>query len=277
MKVRRNALVSRNEFVKPKKENKFDSKIKNIKETIDFLGKVNLEITFNQVVLIMIISSLVGVATGLIFSNLVASIILAIFIPVLEIEILNYIKKDISDYIENRIIKSANLIKNSYAYSYDIKKAIKENIKRTETPLKQLYEEFVDEIEVYHFSVKDSLKRMEMKLKSTTLSLFIEQLILCEEDSSNINSLIATVQQFDDRRRFLDTWKGIKKDILVKNAFIMGAINFVMFQAYGLVKEQMATPEFFNSMATKIVASIYILINLIYVFVVMKTVNKEFE
>lgn len=266
--------IKRKDFVRTKKSSNFISKkLDEISTSFDFLTKVNFEIDFKTFKIILISSSILGFLIGILLRNPVLSLILAITIPFLEIEILYFLEKEMRIFVEDIVIKSGNVIKNTYLYSKDVKTAITDNIKRFESPLRELFEGFKTEVNVYHYSVEESLKKLPLKIKSKSLEEITEQLILCNKDRANAPSFIATISQLNDKLIFLQSWSNMKKSMLGMFSLVLSG---VILMPIVIIKGLDETNAFLRSSNSGTKIALYILCLLIITILTLRDINEDF-
>lgn len=269
MEVRKEDFIQ----IKKKKNPNFIEKNLGIAaESFEFLSKVNFLITYKTFKKILIISSIFGIVIGIILRNFLISISFAILFPLIELELLQFFKKDIENELEININKIAVKIKNTFSHSQDVVRSVIDN-KPNISPIKELFEEFEQDIEVYHLSTKEALLEMKKKLKSTSFHSLIDQLILCDEDRENYSSLVATVEQLNDRSRFLNLWNVIKKNMMETYFFGLVLVNgIVITLAYAL---RDIAKVFLVSKMSKYIIAIYIISHILISISAIKVINKE--
>lgn len=265
----------KSDFVKLKKTDNFISKkIAEVEESFEFLSKVNFAINFKTFKILMVLSSVAGLLIGILLENFALSLILAACIPLLEIEILHFMEGDVARNVEDMVIRHGNLIRNSYMYYYDVKEAIVTNMKRYNSPIKELFEEFKTEIDIYHYSVEESLNKIPNKIKSESLSQLIEQLILCNKDRANVSALVATIEQLNDKSKFLAYWANVRKAMITNYFTALIIVNLILGGlAYGFKD---ITKIFLKSgLSTYLIAG-YTLILFITTISAMRNINRQF-
>lgn len=265
----------KSDFVKLKKPNNFISKkLAEVEESFEFLSKVNFAISFKTFKILMALSSVAGFLIGILAENFALAVILAACIPLLEIEILHFMEGDVARNVEDMVIRHGNVIRNSYMYSYDVKEAIVTNIRRYHSPIKELFEEFQTEVEVYHYSIEESLRKVPNKIKSESLSQLIEQLILCNKDRANVSALVATIEQLNDKSKFLAYWANIRKAMITNYFTAVVIVNCILGAlAYGF---RDITRIFLKSELSTYLVAGYILIIFITTIMAMRDINRQF-
>lgn len=265
--------IKRSEFVSvQKKQNPFSRKMEEMQECLQLLAKINFNLSMRDLKIVMLILAAIGFLGGVMIQNKYVSILFVFAFPMMFWEYLLIKKGSVEAYLDSQIIKYAELIKNSYVTTGNIKDSIQNNLRRFDEPVKSIFAEFVDEVDIYNYSVKDAFARMNQKLDSPSLKEFTEQLIYCDNDRRFINSLEVTVQHLNDKRDFLQRWQFTQKDIMNKYLFMLALVNgmslFLLF-GFGDIAD-----VFMNSNASKLVIAIYVLIQVVVTIIVLKRVNK---
>lgn len=265
--------IKRSMFVKKKKSKKFFSKkLDEARENVEFLNKINYNLTMTDVKIIMIICCISGLILGFILKNQYISLAMMVIFPLSYLEYLNFIKNQVAIRIEKQIIKYSELIKNSYIATHDIRRSIKENMNRFAEPIRSLFDEFIREVEIYSFYPKDAILNMNKKIQTPSLKKLTEQLALCEDDRRFDSSLEATTILLNDRKSFLTLWefkaKNIIKTFIIMLFLINGLIVFMLF-AFGDIGK-----PFMKSIIFKPVIAIFLCVQAFLFFKTLKKVNS---
>lgn len=254
--------IKRSEFVSvKKKQNLLTRKMEEMQDCLALLAKINFNLSIREVQIIGVILSAAGVLVGLLLHNVYVAVMLMITFPILGWEYLIIKKGSVENFIDSQVIKYAELIKNSYMTTNNIMDSIRNNMRRFDEPIKSVFSEFVDEVDIYNYSIKDAFNRMNQKLESTSLKEFTDQLVYCDNDRRFINSLEVTVQHPNDKREFMQRWEFTKKDIMNKYTFMLLLVNgmtLFMLLGYGDI-----SAVFLSSYWSKPLIAIYILIQII--------------
>lgn len=265
--------LKRNEFVSVKrKQNFITRKIEEMQDCLALLAKINFNLSMREVQIIGVILMAAGFVVGILLKNIYVAVMLMITFPVLGWEYLIIKKGSVENFIDSQVIKYAELIKNSYMTTNNIMDSIRNNMRRFDEPIKSVFSEFVDEVDIYNYSVKDAFGRMNQKLQSTSLKEFTDQLIYCDNDRRFINSLEVTVQHLNDKREFMQKWEFTKKDIMNKYTFMVILVNgmtLFMLLGYGDI-----SAVFLGSYWSKPLIAVYILIQIVVTIMVLRSVNN---
>lgn len=259
-------------FVKKKKpKGFFAKKMDEARENIEFLNKINYNLTLRDIQIIMIITCIAGLILGIVLNNLFISVAMMIIFPLSYLEYLNFMKNQVAIRIEKQIIKYSELIKNSYLATHDIRRSIKENMSRFQEPIRSLFEEFIREVEIYSYYPKDAILNMNKKIQTPSLKKLTEQLALCEDDRRFDSSLEATTMLLNDRKSFLTLWefkaKNILQTFIIMLILINGLIVFMLY-AFGDIGK-----PFMNSIIFKPTIAIFLCVQAFLFFKTLKKVN----
>lgn len=255
---------------------KFYYKKKNdVLETLELFSKISFNISLQELFFGLGFALVVGLIIGCLFKSVLIALILGVGLPIIFIEFLLYIKKNIEIRIEKQIISYAELIKNSFMYTNSVVNTIKEITPRVNEPIKKIFQEFLDDIEIYNISNKNALDRMKNKLKFSSLNDLIEQLILCEQDRRFITSFITTVQFLTDKREFLQMYEYKIKDMFGIFIFLLLMINGMVISLYFILNEIILV--FLNHPGSNIVIGIYAFLQItISYFTLEKIIHVKF-
>lgn len=254
------------------KKGYFEKKKEQIEQSLEMMAKINFNISLKQVKYILLGLAFLGLLIGLVTKNIFLMLVLIPFLPWFFTEYLYIKKSSIQTILDNQIIKYAGLIKNAYIGNQNIKQSIALNIPIFEEPIKTLFQEWIEDIDIYNYSYKEAFNRLNAKFESKSLKEFTEQLVMCERDRTYITSLEATVGQLNDRRAFMAKWEFKKQDMLRKFFFMVSLMLFMTFfviYAYGDISN-----AFINSVLFKPVIATYTLVILLSIVYVIKQVNS---
>lgn len=264
--------IKRSQFVKADSKKSFiERKRDQILENLEFISKVNLNVSYRDFKIALLISSVIGFVLGLIFKNIFLSVVLMASAPLGVIEYLRFKREEVSRYIDCQVIKHAELIKNSYLHTQDIKESIRGNIKRFSEPIKTLFEDFIKEVDLYNYSIEEALERMVKKIDSKSLDEFKDQLVLCNKDRRYAGSLTATVNNLNDKREFMEEWIFLKRDIIARFMTLLIFMNLISIAVSSMFGEVFTV--FLKADMSKPIIAIYVLAQILTTSYVIKKVN----
>lgn len=243
-----------------------------ITETFDLLSKINYKMKLKEFVILTALVSIIGILIGVLLKNVFLSLLLAVAFPLISFELLFLKRKEIENYIERQIITYAELLKNSFLTTGSVILSIKEITERMEEPCKDIFVNMVNEVDIYNYSVKESLIRMNDRLKSQSLKELTEQLILCDRDSRYITSLQTAVAFMNDKKEFMAMWDYRVKDISQKLITLIAILNILVIMSYFTFPDMIKI--FLAADISKILLAIYLLIQLIVFLRVMKKIQN---
>lgn len=254
------------------KQSKLTKFTNSITETFDLLSKINYKMKLKEFVILTTLVSAIGILIGVLLKNVFLSLLLAVAFPLIAFELLFLKRKEIENYIERQIITYAELLKNSFLTTGSVILSIKEITERMEEPCKDIFVNMVNEVDIYNYSVKESLLRMNDRLKSQSLKELTEQLILCDRDSRYITSLQTAVAFMNDKKEFMAMWDYRVKDISQKLITLIAILNILVIMSYFTFPDMIKI--FLAADVSKILLAIYLLIQLIVFLRVMKKIQN---
>lgn len=254
------------------KQSKLTKFTNSITETFDLLSKINYKMKLKEFVILTVLVSAIGILIGVLLKNVFLSLLLAVAFPLIAFELLFLKRKEIENYIERQIITYAELLKNSFLTTGSVILSIKEITERMEEPCKDIFVNMVNEVDIYNYSVKESLLRMNDRLKSQSLKELTEQLILCDRDSRYITSLQTAVAFMNDKKEFMAMWDYRVKDISQKLITLIAILNILVIMSYFTFPDMIKI--FLAADVSKILLAIYLLIQLIVFLRVMKKIQN---
>lgn len=254
------------------KQSKLTKFTNSITETFDLLSKINYKMKLKEFVILTVLVSAIGILIGVLLKNVFLSLLLAVAFPLIAFELLFLKRKEIENYIERQIITYAELLKNSFLTTGSVILSIKEITERMEEPCKDIFVNMVNEVDIYNYSVKESLLRMNDRLKSQSLKELTEQLILCDRDSRYITSLQTAVAFMNDKKEFMAMWDYRVKDISQKLITLIAILNILVVMSYFTFPDMIKI--FLAADVSKILLAIYLLIQLIVFLRVMKKIQN---
>lgn len=255
-----------------KKKNAVAQKLEDLEKAVVFLNKVNYNISMNDLKMLSIILTGLGLLIGALLKNVYLSLLMAIAAPLVLMEFVLIKKEDIAMKMDMMIIKYSELIKNTYLSTHSIKDSVSQNMHRFKEPVRTLFREMVEEIEIFNVYPEDALKHMVIKFESPALEKLVNQLILCNRDQRFDSSLSALTLQLNDRRQFLQKWQFISKDVISKFTFMLALVNGLVLFTFLSYKEM--GEAFLASGSSKVIIAIYVAIQLFALFSTLRKVNQ---
>lgn len=272
-KKKKQISKKRKQFVKvtPKK-NGIQKQYQELKESFELLAKINYKITLKEFRYILILCAVIGFLLGILLHNIFLSIIFTGAFPLMAIQMIILKRKEIEYMIERQIIGYAELIKNSLLTTPSVLHSIEDITPRMQAPTQKIFEEMIQEVEIYNYPTKEALIRMQSKLKSTSLKELVEQLSLCDRDSRYITSLQTTVAFLNDKKEFLQLWDYRVKDITQKLYTLVFLLNVLVGMSYFTFPDMVKA--FLLSPVSKIIIAIFILVQIIVIFSVLHKIRS---
>ena len=102
--------IKRSMFVKKKKpKGFFAKKMDEARENIEFLNKINYNLTLRDIQIIMVVTCIAGLILGIVLNNMFISVAMMIIFPLSYLEYLNFMKNQVAIRIEKQIIKYSKI------------------------------------------------------------------------------------------------------------------------------------------------------------------------
>ena len=133
-------LNARKEIITGKKLSKFEKFKANAEEV---LRLSNTKMTWEQFELLDVLCIAVGVVIGLIFNNIILSVIMGGIMAYMPLVVLKMKQHKYSVYLNEQLQSALNTVTTAYLKNDDINLAVKENLHRIDEPLNTIFREFI--------------------------------------------------------------------------------------------------------------------------------------
>lgn len=263
----------RKAFIKAKpKRNPIQNVYTQLIESFELLSKVNYRLSIKEFYYILLLLAFLGIAIGVLLKNYLLSLVFLISFPLLGVQYIVLKRKEVESYIERQVISYAELIKNSLLTSNSVLVSIKDITPRMQEPLKTLFNELISEVDIYNYSTGQALFRMNQKLQSASLKEITEQLILCDRDIRYITSFQTTTAFLNDKKEFMQLWDYRVRDISQKLFTLVLLLNILVSLSYFAFPDMVRT--FLENPISKVIVSLFILIQVLVVFLVLDRIKN---
>lgn len=263
----------RKTFIKAKpKRNPVQKLYTQLIESFELLSKVNYRLSIKEFYYILLLLAFLGIAIGVLLKNYLLSLVFFISFPLFEVQYIVLKRKEVESYIERQVISYAELIKNSLLTSNSVLVSIKDITPRMQEPLKTLFNELISEVDIYNYSTGQALFRMNQKLQSASLKEITEQLILCDRDIRYITSFQTTTAFLNDKKEFMQLWDYRVRDISQKLFTLVLLLNILVSLSYFAFPDMVRT--FLENPISKVIVSLFILIQVLVVFLVLDRIKN---
>lgn len=220
-----------------KKKNKALTLIEDSKNILRLNGK---EEEFPKICMLSLAFSFIGMLLGIVLSNYFIVPVLGVgmcIVPFVYIIFLGVrLKKQQNEELETAL----SVITSSYVRSENIVIAIKENKEYINQPVKEVFDQFILQVDLVNPDIKTLLHDMKSKIDNTVFHEWCDAIIACQDDGALKSTLLPIVKKLSNIRTVsvrLDAmlYAPVKEYItmvvlLVANVPLMYLINRTWFE-----------------------------------------------
>lgn len=177
------------------KTNFFKREFKAASSILQYQGKSEY---FNKLKQQALILSAVGVLIGLVASNLLLGIFLAIGLGLIPIWKVRISEHKFKTFVADELESGLSMITTTYLRHNNFINAVKENIEYLNEPLKNVMERFITETEAVNPSVTSALIHIKPLIKNNIWTEWVNELIKCQTNHILKVNLIDIVNKLSD-------------------------------------------------------------------------------
>ena len=120
-----------------------------------------------------------------------------IFVPIWYVKLTaNHFKKDISEELETAL----SVISTAYVRNEDIVTAVEENISYLDTPIKDVFADFLVQLKLIDSDAEKAILNLKEKIENDVFKEWCDALIACQADRNLKNTLIPIISKLSDMR-----------------------------------------------------------------------------
>lgn len=184
----------------------------------------NSKLTYNQYLLMICLFSFLGVVVGGLLNNPLLSIILAIAMIFLPMQVLKIKQTTYTQYLNEQIEHTLSMITNSYLQCDDIVKSVKDNLPRIEQPMYNIFREFVTGNTFIDSNIVKNIRKMQSKIDNDGFNEWCNTLILSQNDRELKFVLPAIVEQMSDIKQMQEELNTMMYQIYREYILVAGVV-----------------------------------------------------
>ncbi len=177
-------------------------------EAIEVLKQGNSNMDYNSYLKLVAVCAIIGFILGLLFNNILMSIILSIGLTYAPIQYLKFKQIGYVVSLNDQIESALSIITNSYIQNNDIIRAVRENIERIEAPLKSILKDFLVDTKFIDANLNKAILKMKSKVRNGFFEQWCDHLIMSQKDRELKATLIPIMEEMSDTKKMqaeLDT------------------------------------------------------------------------
>lgn len=143
-------------------------------------------------------AAILGAVIGLIFSNVFLSIVLGIGLYFVPLWMTRFSLYRYNRFLSDELEVALSLITTSYVRNSDIMNSVEENIGHINSPVKEVFVSFVNNVKYVDANVPAQIERMKESVDNKLFYKWCDSLILCQHDHTLRATLLPIVNSFSD-------------------------------------------------------------------------------
>lgn len=248
-----------------RKESALTQSKRKAKETFQSIGQAG---KYQKTIQISMIAAAAGATSGLLFKNVLLSIVLGIGLFFVPLWVSRFSLYRYNRYITDELEVALSMITTSYMRTNDIVGAIQENLKHINHPVSEVFQAFVNNVNFVDPNAPAQIEKMKDSLDNKLFRQWCDNLILCQYDNTLRGSLTPIVNKFADlkvQRAENDT----KMMMPLRQA--LGMLALVVGLIPGL---KLMNADWYNNVMHTAPGQVALAITFVCVFI---TINKAIE
>ena len=218
-------LNARKEIITGKKLSKFEKFKANAEEV---LRLSNTKMTWEQFELLDVLCIAVGVVIGLIFNNVILSVIMGGIMAYMPLVVLKMKQHKYSVYLNEQLQSALNTVTTAYLKNDDIDLAVKENLHRIDEPLNTIFREFIAMNTFIDSDIVKNIKIMKEKINNGYFHEWCDYLMLSQKDRNMKYVLLTIVSEISEAKNMQQELNTAMFNIYKEFAMVAGLVIFIV-------------------------------------------------
>lgn len=214
-------LNARKEIITGKKLSKFEKFKANAEEV---LRLSNTKMTWEQFELLDVLCIAVGVVIGLIFNNIILSVIMGGIMAYMPLVVLKMKQHKYSVYLNEQLQSALNTVTTAYLKNDDINLAVKENLHRIDEPLNTIFREFIAMNTFIDSDIVKNIKIMKEKINNGYFREWCDYLMLSQKDRNMKYVLLTIVSEISEAKNMQQELNTAMFNIYKEFAMVAGLV-----------------------------------------------------
>ncbi|MEQ2800133.1 hypothetical protein AAAU47_01630, partial [Hominilimicola fabiformis] len=215
----------RKEIITGKKLSKFEKFKANAEEV---LRLSNTKMTWEQFELLDVLCIAVGVVIGLIFNNVILSVIMGGIMAYMPLVVLKMKQHKYSVYLNEQLQSALNTVTTAYLKNDDINLAVKENLHRIDEPLNTIFREFIAMNTFIDSDIVKNIKIMKEKINNGYFHEWCDYLMLSQKDRNMKYVLLTIVSEISEAKNMQQELNTAMFNIYKEFAMVAGLVIFIV-------------------------------------------------
>lgn len=183
-----------------RKENIFIRSKRKAKSAYAYAGQKE---KYRMVSRLSIALSIAGVGFALLIKNILLAPVLGIGLYFLPLWLATFVTYRYNKRLVSELETSLSMVTSAYIRHSDIVKAIEENLKFINNPIKAVFEKFVYNVKFVNPNVSTEIEQMNIRVGNVFFGKWCDNLILCQTDHTLKNSLLPIITELSQHKKNL--------------------------------------------------------------------------
>lgn len=163
---------------------------------LDTYRATGQESRYQRTIKTSMLCAALGTACGILMGNLLLAVVLGIGLYFLPLWISRFSLYRYNRFLSDELEVALSLITTSYMRTHDIISAIKENLKNINKPVREVFQAFINSVELVNPNVPAQIEQMKRALDHSLFWQWCDALLLCQNDYSQSATLTPIINKF---------------------------------------------------------------------------------
>ena len=182
------------------------------------------KMTWEQFELLDVLCIAVGVVIGLIFNNIILSVIMGGIMAYMPLVVLKMKQHKYSVYLNEQLQSALNTVTTAYLKNDDINLAVKENLHRIDEPLNTIFREFIAMNTFIDSDIVKNIKIMKEKINNGYFREWCDYLMLSQKDRNMKYVLLTIVSEISEAKNMQQELNTAMFNIYKEFAMVAGLV-----------------------------------------------------
>ena len=204
---------------------KTGKKLENLKNDMENTDRKG---SFSYACIAAIFCMIAGIVVGFLLDNWSLGIVLGCIFCILPFKLLGNMVESYQKSLRNELEMSLNVITMAYIRDENLIAAVDSVIPNLKSPVKEIFEDFSNQIHFVEPSIKKAIKRIRGQIDDPIFREWCDNLLLCQDDMDQVNNLLNIVHKYSEQnlvnQKLQTALKSGKLEFKAMVGFLLGNI-----------------------------------------------------
>jgi len=213
-----------------------------------------------------------GIAFGGFIDNIVFGIVFGMILCIIPFRILSNMVESYKRSLQDELEMSLNVITMAYIRDENLIKAIDDVIPNLRSPVKEVFEDFSNQVHYVNPSVKKAIRRIREQIDDPIFREWCDNLLLCQEDMDQVTNLLNIIHKYSEQKlvnqKLVTALRQGRYEFFAMVGFLIGNLGLLY------IMQNYMDNNWFDLLFTTFFGKVVIIVDAIILFVGIMLKNK---